>query len=566
MTKSAISMHPPRRIWILALYVGFAIGVYVIHGPRPPISIDHIAYFKQADQIHSAYPRHDYWRAISATHSYGVIMAYFFDLTGDHVKTLKILLAIMTLAYLVCAEFLFSRFTPHRWIAVLFAVVSGFHVSFGPVFWGVTDFSASLNRTMVVPPMLLLLGFYFGNYGLNRRLLVYPALVLLSVLHLGTYYLLGVLVTMDGIRILRCFCLRRDRCASDLRAYLASFALIGGAYIAIQPFNLKGDVLSALIPRIERTAIPETATSPRSANDVHLSSRDAWRMELFAQPWRNFPPPLATDIAAGMSLALVVPLSILGGMLAIRRSGWRTSDKPMLLMAGSVLFCSYGLQSALWMVRKLLPIYPLNFEEVRTVSLIYCPILYFTLRGFEWMWVDHPFAGARRLALLAVGLFLLQPIVIVRLLPLRVREHMLAVARKMGVLDQRETQRTMYARQVLRLETDGQGFYYSVLPTFKWLRAHIRPTDRILTNRDELYMLPATVIGTSNGFLNIDIRSPQRLTWHQGVLDLDAALSAHDAQRVRQLARKDGADYAVLPWSEKGAVWDDGNYSVIATK
>lgn len=555
------------RIWILALYVTFAVAVCIAQGPRPPIGIDHIAYFKIADEIRASHPQHDYWRAITVTHSYGVIMAYFYELTGDHVRTLKIMLALTTIAYLWCAESFLGRFTTHRRVAVLFAMISAIHVSFGSVFWGVTDFAASLNRTLVLPPMLLLLGWYFSNYSRHRRMLVYPALIYLSVLHLGTYYLLGVLAVMDGLRLVHALRVRREAFGPALGAYIAAFALVGAAYVSIEPLNLKRRVLTQLIPRIEGTAsINAGAASAAPTGQAYLSSRDAWAMEIFAQPWRNFPPPLATLLAAAMSLAFIVPLSFAGGYIAIRNTGWRPADGPMLLMACSVLICAYSLQCLLWIIRRWLAIYPINFEEVRTVSFVYLPILYFILRGFEWLWFGRPTPGSRRVAILGLLLLILQPIFIIRLLPRNAREHIITIARQTGILDQRESQRNMYARQTLGLEADRRRFYYSVLPLLSWLRTHTNRADRVLTNRDDLYLLNAKVVGTSNGFLDTDIRSPERLIWHGQVLELDAALAARDSQRVRRLARDSGADFAVVPWSEPGAIFDDGSYSIIATR
>ena len=84
-----------RRILIIALYVAFALVVYVAHGPRPDINIDHIAYFKLANDIRASHPNHDYWQGLSATRTYGVLMAYLFDSTGDHIRSLKFMLAVM---------------------------------------------------------------------------------------------------------------------------------------------------------------------------------------------------------------------------------------------------------------------------------------------------------------------------------------------------------------------------------------------------------------------------------------------------------------------------------------
>jgi hypothetical protein len=566
MTGKAVLSKAWRRILIVAFYICFALGVYIIHGPHPPISIDHIAYFKLADQIRDAHPQHDYWRAASVTHSYAVLMCYLGDLSGDHVKTLKILLAVMTVAYLCSAERLFALFATHRWVAVLIAVVSAFHVSFGSVFWGVTDFAASLNRTLVVPPMLLLLAWYFGNYPRRRRFLTYPALVFLSILHLGTYYLLAVLAAMDGVRLIRDVLFRRERLSANLASYAAAFLLVALAYLSIEPLNLTRNVLTMLLPRVEQTTHPAVSLSQSPPMDGVLSSRDAWAMEIFAQPWRNFPLPFATILAALMSLAVILPIAIGSGFLAIRKTGWRPADKPMLLMAASVVFCAYSLQCTLWVVRQFIPIYPVNFEEVRTVSFVYLPILYFIMRGFEWAWFQGGAWESKRLAVLGIILVLLQPIVIVRVLPRVLRERIFDAARQMGVLDQRESQRNMYARQVLRIESAGHRFYYSMVPMISWLRTHAGPEQRILTNRDDLFLLRSTVVGTSNGFLNLDIRSPLRLIWHQQVLELDAALAAKDSQRVRELARKYDIDYTVLPWTEEGAAFSNGGFSIIVTR
>jgi hypothetical protein len=163
-------------------------------------------------------------------------------------------------------------------------------------------------------------------------------------------------------------------------------------------------------------------------------------------------------------------------------------------------------------------------------------------------------------------LFVSQPILILRLLPRATRQQCLAFAQRVGVLDHYESQRNMYARQVLNLESEQRRFYYSVLPTLAWLRAHTGASDRVLTDRDELYLLEAQVIGTSNGFLGIESRSSRRLVWQRQVMELDGALAAHDTKGVRAMARETMAIYAVVPWSEPGAVFADSAYSVIESK
>jgi hypothetical protein len=137
------------RGWqLLLLYVAISALVFVAHGPQPTISIDHIAYFKVADEIRASHPQHYHWRSVSTVRPYAVIMAYLFDFTGNRVRSLKILLPAMTVAYLFSAEIFFLRFSTKHWIAVFLALLGAIHVSFCSVFWGVTDFEASLNRTL----------------------------------------------------------------------------------------------------------------------------------------------------------------------------------------------------------------------------------------------------------------------------------------------------------------------------------------------------------------------------------------------------------------------------------
>jgi hypothetical protein len=546
-----------RRLQIIAIYALLAGLVFVAHGPKPDINIDHIAYFKQADEIRASYPQHDYWRAVTTTRSYGVMMAYFYRLTGDHILTLRIMLAMMTVAYLLCAEYFLRRFTIHGWLAVLFSLASAVHVSFGAVFWGVTDFAASLNRTLAVPPMLLLLGWYFANYRRRRRLLVYPGLIYLSLIHLGTYYLLGVLIAMDGLRLAYALWARRQEFLAEAGAYLGAFVLVAAAYLSIQRFNLGNPVLTTLVPRIEYSS---------ASGSGYLTSKEAWAMEIAAQPWRNFPPPLATVLGMAASLAFIVPLAVAGGLIAVRRSGWRDTDKPMLLMASCVLICAYSLQCLLWISRHWIPVYPINFEEVRTICFIYLPLLYFIMRGFEWFWYGSSVTGHRLVAVCCALLLVSQPIFLIRLLPRGARERILATAEGAGILEHGESPRDIYARQVLGLEGEDERFYYSILPVLGWLRAHTDSSSRVLTNRNELYLLDARMIGTSNGFLNTDLRAPVRLAWYRGLVELNAALAAHDIGRVRQLAQESGADFAVVPWCEPGAAFCSRTYSVIASK
>jgi hypothetical protein len=79
------------------------------------------------------------------------MLAYLYDFTGSHVLSMKLLLAAMTVAYLFAFQVFMSMATKSKSQAVLFSIMSAFFVSFGASFWGVTDFSASLNRTLILP-------------------------------------------------------------------------------------------------------------------------------------------------------------------------------------------------------------------------------------------------------------------------------------------------------------------------------------------------------------------------------------------------------------------------------
>ena len=70
--KSVLPQEKPGRISLapfglsLAVYTVFAIVFYFLHGPEPTLRIDHIAYFRMANEIMAAHPDGGYWRDIEA--------------------------------------------------------------------------------------------------------------------------------------------------------------------------------------------------------------------------------------------------------------------------------------------------------------------------------------------------------------------------------------------------------------------------------------------------------------------------------------------------------------------
>src|ERR1700730_713270 len=219
----------------LALYVFFAWAVYILQGPAPDVNIDHISYFKLADEIRGQHPDGAYWRQFSSVASYGVMLAYLYDVTGSHVLSMKLLLAGMTVAYLVAFQIFVSMATQSKSQAVLFSIMSAFFVSFGASFWGVTDFSASLNRTLILPFVVVIVWGFLRYYDSPWRYTVFPLLVLLSLLHLSTYYVILVLVTLEALDFLF---LRRCRINRRVLFFVLALIAAAGAREAIEHFGI----------------------------------------------------------------------------------------------------------------------------------------------------------------------------------------------------------------------------------------------------------------------------------------------------------------------------------------
>src|SRR3954466_10668358 len=94
-----------------ALYAGFACSVFLVLGDHPLLGPDHISYMRQADLIRSNHPGGDYWRSMNSLHNEGVILSYLYAYTGDHLQSMKLLLAFVTVPYLLTVELLLRCFT-----------------------------------------------------------------------------------------------------------------------------------------------------------------------------------------------------------------------------------------------------------------------------------------------------------------------------------------------------------------------------------------------------------------------------------------------------------------------
>jgi TRAP-type C4-dicarboxylate transport system permease small subunit len=93
-------------------------------------------------------------------------------------------------------------------------------VSFGASIWGMTDFAASLNRTIVIPFVILLAWFFFRWFHSPWRYAIFPALTLLSLLHLSALHVVLVFLAFEGLdfAIRRRFRPTRDLATSPSRA------------------------------------------------------------------------------------------------------------------------------------------------------------------------------------------------------------------------------------------------------------------------------------------------------------------------------------------------------------
>lgn len=611
--------------WIpLVVYTCFAALVYVLQGPQPPLSIDHVSYFKLADDIRSEHALGDYWRSFTAVRGYGVLLAYVYDATGSHVTSLKVILAVLTVGYLWAFQGLMSLFTPKRSRAMLFAILAALFVSFGASIWGMTDFSASLNRTVIMPFVVLLVWFFFRNYGSPWRYVVMPAFILLSMLHLSA---LHVFLVFGAFELFDFALRRRFRIDRDVGAFVGAVlvALVLQGLIENAGSGTGGFVrytLQMTVPSVaEMLPNPEAnkprqatiraaqASSPRggialtqaesqvagagftmttsgggglgasagamteiepvvegvpevAATAKRMSNRDAWRIELLAFPWRNFPPSLATIATIVGSFGLIFALAAWGARRSLRLGQTRAFDLGMIGFALGVVLAAFGLQATLWALRDRIPIFPINFEEIRAINMVMVPAIYFVYRLYALAPAIGRFSQ-RAVRIAIVAAFVLQPIILVKALPASWREGLIEQAIGLGVLKSSDAPRMLYARQYLGLADEGKRFFYSSRPMIEWLERSIGPEEKVLTNLNELYGTRVRAVGPFLQIVTMDVWDPERARWARSIDAIDAAMLAQDLDRVLEIARSLDASYAVVDWTVPGAVYRDKHYSVV---
>jgi hypothetical protein len=304
------------------------------------------------------------------------------------------------------------------------------------------------------------------------------------------------------------------------------------------------------------------AAVPEAKPPTKLTSREAWKIELLAFPWRNFPPTLATLATIASSFGVIFLLAVAGAVGASRSGAAKPLDREMVTFAFAVLLAAYGLQILLWSVRSVIPFYPINFEEVRAINMLMIPSIYFVFRLYEHA---PRFGGLseRSIRIAIVVAFVLQPIFVVRALPAQWREGLIERTVAWGALKTSDAPRMLYARHFLGLAGDGRRFYYSSRSALEWLERNTGPSDRVLTNLNELNLSSVKTVGPFLGILDLDIWDARRATWAETLDAVDRALAARDLDQVMALARSLGATYAVVDWPVEQAAYRDDDYSIV---
>jgi hypothetical protein len=615
------------------IYIGFSAVVFLAQGSRPPLGSDHLSYFELADLIIASCPNQDFWRETNTIRFFGVLLAYLYGWTGSHVLSMKVVLAVFSVLYLVAAELFFRLFTNARWQAVLFALLSGFAVSFGFASWGITDSTALLPRTLVAPIVMMSMWFWFRYDGRPVKYLAFSFLVLGSLMHLSTFYAVGVLVTVEIWDFLM---LRRMRVDRLVPAFLAGLLLACTFIFWLEYVGMSNKIISGHIPAMLRSiglrvpsietgtltlcrmsespAVADTAemratgqaTPPAPAKvpelkadstfatpplvpkngggskggaaleissaplvatvtpekaPTSLSAKEAWAVELSLRPWRNMPLPMV-NVANALSSSALILLFAVAGMVAARRDGFTRVDRLMVAMFVAVPVFAFVPQTALWVLRSFTSVYPATLEEVRAISLIMIPALYFVLRLFRRILESR--ASHRRLKAGAVVVAVLALPLLMKNLPIRAREGILSTMMVLHVVDSGSVSNVTNARAALGISAGASPLYYSTQGVREWLARNSPPGARILTDRDDMILLRDRVIlGPRQVAVNIYKPTPEETEIFLGT---SRAMAAKDTERVKALAQSYDADFVVVAWRVDGAAFMDDLFSVIPVR
>jgi len=556
------SQSNPHWSWAasLLLYAIFAAIVFIVQGRQPQLGPDHVTYFQLADSIIDARPDGDYWRESNSVRFFGVLLAYLHAWTGSHVLSAKIVLAVTTVLYLLSAELLFGLFTSARWQAVLFAILSGFAVSFGISSWGVTDSTALLPRTLILPIVMVSIWFWLRFTDRPVKYLVFSFLMIGSLIHLSTFYVAGILALLE---VWDFVVIRKRRIDRRVPAFLGGLVLAAGLLFVFESLGISVGVFYGLIPKL----FTETRFAARSYQTIEQSvaatAQDAWAMELGLRPWRNMPLGMA-NVANLLSSSAVVLLLAFYGVVRAHAAGFKPVDRFMAAMLIAVPVFAFVPQTVLWALRSFNRIYPATIEEVRAIGFIMIPALYFVLRLFQLILAEG--GRYRRLEAAAVVVATIALPLTMKALPNGAREGILSLMTTLHVVDPSSASSVINARSALGI-TYSTPFYYSTEGVIRWIRDNTAPGIRILTDRDELILLrdreivgPRQVAAVPRKF-GVELPAMTQM-----VFRTMETMRSRDTQRVERLAESYGADFFVVAWQVENALYRDNYFSVVRVR
>ncbi len=285
----------------------------------------------------------------------------------------------------------------------------------------------------------------------------------------------------------------------------------------------------------------------------------AWHIELSLRPWRNMPLPIVNVANIVSSYAFIFVLAVSGFILQ-RSRGLSRNDWLMVGLFLSSLVASFGPQTFLWFVRPFIPIYPINFEEIRGLSMVMVPSIYFIFCLFEKTIESR---GQKKImgAVLIVICYLALPLCM-KSMPGEAREYLLSVAARTGIVNAQDPSAVRNARSALGIggSSNTGPLYYSTEKLRAWLDANCQPWTRVLTNRDDLSLLNLILVGSRQ---SIAVAPSNPVGVVDELYDSQKALNSGKTEEVVRVAQKYHAELAVVPWVVADAAYRDRYFSVV---
>jgi hypothetical protein len=422
-----------------------------------------------------------------------------------------------------------------------------------------------------------------------------PLLVVVSILHLGSFHVLGALGTLE---ILDWLFIRRRRFTYRVPMFIASVAcsfivlsllertgksvrMIEGVVLwqinppgatksdgktggSNLPEPTSGGKVNPLAVRADRPS--DTATRSReAANNSALpphTPATAWQVELTMRSWRNMPLPLINLANIVSSAGLILVLSIYGYINVRRRRAMNELDQALSLFAVSIVAFAFLPQTAMWILRNLRPVFPLNFEEIRTLSWLMLPCIYFSYQLLvDGSLIRPRFQPTTRNRVLVALAFFTLPLTL-KSFTYPVRESLFKASVFLGVVDGTNQKKIENARQALGI-AHKHAYFYDIQPLRMWAEKNLPPESIVLTDRDDLFDSNLHLVGTRQQAV---LANPQ---------DDPASLMANfeftrrtmESRNLPALlakARELGATHVLVTWPEAHFVYQDDKFSLIA--